>query len=92
MSYLKIQNLYKDQRVLQYGDFVISFDEKTKQFVNRKVKNVVVQDITNFLDWYKLTLENGKIIICTDDHPILTSKGWVQAKNISEKDDIISLN
>lgn len=32
-----------------------------------------------------ITLSNGRIIKCTDDHQFLTTDGWVQAKNLKGK-------
>lgn len=125
MSYLKINNLEKDRRILEFkqvyalekvhgcfradalinmadgsykeiksvnaGDMVKSYDTINKIFVDKKVVNAFAKPVTDSLDWYEFTLENGSKFVCTEDHPILTTLGWVQAKNITEKYDIISI-
>lgn len=40
---------------------------------------------------YKIELENGKFIRCTAEHPILTKRGYVQAKDLNEHDEIIEV-
>lgn len=37
----------------------------------------------------KITLDDGRTIRCTEDHPILTERGYVQAKYLKEADLII---
>ncbi len=74
---------------IKKGDMVRSYDEANKVFVDKKVKGIVIQEITEHLNWHKLTLDNGSEIICTEDHPILTTIGWVEAKNINSNHDII---
>jgi intein/homing endonuclease len=76
---------------IKKGDKVISYDLINKKFVDSEVNSIVIQDVTEFLDWYELEFENGKTLICTEDHPILTTVGWIQAKDITEKYDIVSL-
>lgn len=40
----------------------------------------------------ELEFENGKIVRCTQDHKFLThNRGWVEAKNLSENDDIVEI-
>lgn len=40
-------------------------------------------------DWVKITLGNGHNIICTEDHEIkTTNRGWVEAVNLNENDEI----
>lgn len=40
-------------------------------------------------DIIELELENGKIVRCTQDHEFFTeNRGWVQAKDLTEDDDI----
>lgn len=37
---------------------------------------------------YKLTLTNGRSVKATEDHPILTKRGWVQLKDLRTDDEI----
>jgi PBSX family phage terminase large subunit len=40
----------------------------------------------------KITLDDGRAIRCTEDHPILTERGYVQAKYLKENDLIIDIS
>jgi intein/homing endonuclease len=80
----------KKLKDINRGDFVRSYDEKMKKFLNKEVNGVIIQDITEHLNWHKLTFDNGVEIICTEDHPILTTVGWVQAKDICDFHEIIN--
>ena len=65
-------------------DVVVSYNELTKEFVSSKVIGLKTQDITDKLEWYKLEFDNGRSIVCTEDHPFLTTEGWIIAKNLTE--------
>lgn len=79
----KIKNINK-------GDIVRSYDEEKQEFVNKEVNVVIIQEVTDFLNWHKITFDNDVEIICTEDHPILTTVGWIQAKDLTEKYNIIN--
>lgn len=58
--------------------------------VPAKVNGVLTQPITDGLDWFELEFDNGRVLRCTEDHPILThNRGWVIAKDLTEKDEIV---
>ena len=40
---------------------------------------------------YKITLEDGRIIKCTSDHPILTQRGYVLVKDLKGDDKIVQI-
>lgn len=40
---------------------------------------------------YEIETEDGRIIKCTGEHPILTERGYVMAKNLTDTDRIISI-
>lgn len=43
-------------------------------------------------DWVEITLEDGTILKVTEDHQFFTNnRGWVEAKNLNETDDIKEL-
>lgn len=78
---------------LKTGDIVLSFDEVKKEFKNSKILSVIKQEITNKLKWVALTFETGKTLVCTEDHPILTSnRGWVNSIDLSSDDEIIDIS
>lgn len=42
--------------------------------------------------WLEITLENGSTIKLTEDHEVhTTNRGWVQAKDLTEDDDVTML-
>lgn len=41
---------------------------------------------------YKITTKDGRTIRCTGEHPILTNRGYVQAKHLNESDMIIDIS
>ena len=74
---------------LKIGDEVLSLDEST-QFVFKPVTAVIE---TPSLDKPKLEIElvNGQVIKCTHDHKWLTTnRGWVEAKDLTIEDDLVS--
>jgi intein/homing endonuclease len=52
------------------------------------VTNTSVSD--NGKNWVEIETENGKLIL-TEDHEVYTQRGWVEAKDLTEKDDIFSI-
>jgi hypothetical protein len=67
------------------NDEVVSLNENN-EFVFSKVINVFDQGER---DCIELSFSNGKTLICTDDHLIMTQRGWIQAKDLSSYDEII---
>jgi hypothetical protein len=53
----------------------------------QKVENVLTYDCNE--DIIELEFEDGKIIRCTKDHKFLTTnRGWVQAQDLTEQDNV----
>ncbi len=69
------------------GDLVYSDDNRLHEV------EAVLESYKN--NMVRLTLENGKEIVCTDDHPFLVTRDneqqWVLAKDILDTDDLVSL-
>lgn len=40
---------------------------------------------------FKITLEDGRIIKATDEHPVLTKEGWKQLKELTNEDYIVDI-
>lgn len=92
----KIMLANGEERVISeinVGDMILSYQEKTNNLQAAKVEAILVQEISNNLDWFELTFDNGRTLSCTEDHPILTrNKGWVKACNLSKEDDILEFS
>lgn len=72
------------------GDKVISYNESTGLFVEDEVvkvhKNLMKSESAKFL---RITLEDDSFIEITENHKVLTKKGWVEAGLLTTDDDIL---
>lgn len=73
------------------GTEILSYDEKLKQFVPATVSAVVIQERDIRLGWMRIVVEDGSAIVCTEDHPFLTARGWVIASQLTAEDDILTV-
>ncbi len=75
---------------MEKGDEVFAFDETQGKFIPAKVKDVIIQESDARLGWMEVTMGNGRVIICTVDHPFLTTnRGWVVAEELTMNDDLV---
>lgn len=70
--------------------FVWSYDEKRKKKCIRPFFRV--KKTRENQPILKITLENGKVVRCTPDHRILTEKGWIEAKHLTQSSKIIDID
>lgn len=76
---------------LRAGDNVISYNEQEKKFiVDEVVKLHTNLSKSNSAEMYEFEMEDGSKIQITGNHKMLTARGWVEARNITENDDIFS--
>lgn len=66
---------------LKLGDHVYSYNHKNNKIEIKEIDELFEKDTDNMIT---LSLSNGKTIICTENHPIYTSTGYKQAKDIKE--------
>lgn len=66
--------LTKSIENIKIGDMALTYNPKESKYIGRKVKSIhsVFHDIL-----YDISLSTGKVITVTDDHPFLSSSGWV---------------
>ena len=68
---------------------VKSVDLTTGKIVNSDVCEVInTRDVDEI---YEIELENGEILQCTGDHPLLTPNGYILVKDLTEKDSLMSV-
>lgn len=70
-------------------DLVLTYNEQTKQFkyVN---PSAVIENDTSLKEKMEIEFEDGTKVRCTSDHKFLTNnRGWVEAKDLTELDDIV---
>lgn len=63
---------------LKIGDQVWAYDENTGTFDFKKIERLFCSTPSQLV---KLSLANGKHIVCTPTHPIFSSSGWTNAVN-----------
>jgi hypothetical protein len=69
---------------------VISYDEEKEEFTTGLGHSPRIGNITNIE--FEIEMEDGSIIKCTENHPFLTKRGWVEAKDLLDSDEIISIS
>jgi hypothetical protein len=77
---------------LTIHDEVLSFnlDKNLYEYINPS--NIIEND-TSHKDKIELVFEDGSVVKCTVDHEFLTkNRGWVEAQNLTEEDDICNYN
>jgi RNA ligase (TIGR02306 family) len=83
-----MNNEVKKLEEVKVGEKIRSFNGK--EYVEDIVKKVIVRESHPDLNWLELAFDNGQKLICTDDHPILTSnRGWVPAGELEATDFIL---
>jgi hypothetical protein len=76
---------------IKRGDKVLSYSTEKQKFVTATVENLVVQERNVRLGWMEVTLQDGRSVICTEDHPFFTkNRGWVAASALTADDDILT--
>ncbi len=70
------------------GTSVLSFNEETKETEFDVVNEVIVQTLDK--PWVELVFDDGSILKCTSDHPILTTVGWIAATDLTSEHDLIT--
>lgn len=74
-------------------DKVLSYDTKKRKFVPTMVEALVIQERDLRLGWMEVTIQDGRSIVCTTDHPFLTrNRGWVVASELTVEDDILTFD
>lgn len=71
---------------INVGDYVFSYNEKTKKVELKKVINTIPKEITQRLCVVKV---GGKETFCTENHLFFTKKGWTKAKDLCNSDYVM---
>ena len=87
-----IKDLYKRQQSQQYSDMsdwlVKVYDQHSKIFVYKRIKEVFKTGLKNV---YNVMLENGKQLLCTSDHKLLTFDGFKPVGELTD-DSFVACN
>jgi len=74
---------------IQINEKVLCYDQSKNSFIESTVDAVYDQGEK---DCIELQFNNGKKLICTSDHPVMTNRGWVQAGELTDDDEIVCFN
>lgn len=88
-----INTLYGDYRIdelIGKSGFVYCYDEKNKCQTASAFSNVIMTKRN--AEIIGITMEDGSLIKCTAEHPILTVNGWKKAGELSCDDEIIKIS
>lgn len=75
---------------IKLGDEILAFEENTNNGKQRKFKKSIVTKVfkpRKVEKIYKIELNNGNILFITDEHPILTKRGWKKVEDIYNVND-----
>lgn len=72
------------------GDKVIVYNEEIKEFAEDEVESVYVNLYpSKEEDMYEIEMEDNTTIKITGNHKVLTNRGWLMVKELTENDEII---
>lgn len=71
------------------GDQVATYDETRKCVTTSSVTQTYDQGEKECIE---LEFDNGKKLVCTIDHPVLTQRGWIQAGELTDQDEVVSFS
>ncbi len=84
-----IRDLYTLQDDTRWGRLVRVYDEESKTLVSARVKEVFR---TGVKEVYRLTLQNGKSLVATADHKIITPGGWTRLGELVPGSSVVGTN
>jgi len=74
-------------RDILVGDIVLGWNEKENNIVPTQVVSI---DNPNVLEEIEIELDDGSILICSPEHPIMTRRGWVLAGELLDTDEVLA--
>ena len=72
---------------VEIGDTVMAFDEDSGKFKARIVDRLFKNPISDEL--VRVEIQPHHVLICTKGHPFYTKRGWVQAANLTNSDEVL---
>lgn len=86
-SYITIENWFINYPNTKLK--LIAYNESLDKFIEAVGHSPRIGQITDLE--YEIEMEDGSIFKCTENHPFLTQRGWIEAKDLNEDDDILNL-
>jgi RNA ligase (TIGR02306 family) len=73
------------------GDSVLTMNEETGETEVGRVASVLVQKPRDSR-WMKLSFDNGREVVCTEEHLFMTAnRGWVKAGCLEREDELMEI-
>lgn len=69
---------------LKDGDKILSYNLSSEKLEEDSVEAMFCRPSNSSLTWYKLEFSDGRTLICTNDHPVLTTDGFIKAEDLSD--------
>lgn len=84
----KVMTPYGNKKIssLHNGDFVLSYNCKDNKAEFKPITHIFKKES---YDLIKITLKNGKKIVCTANHPFYTKNGYMEAKDLYGKEVLL---
>ena len=82
---IEIQNIYPEAQ----NGIIYHPDEILEVQTDEGWKQIEAFWVTEPEELYELELENGQTLIASEDHRVMTQKGWKKLKNLTENDNIV---
>ena len=78
----------KSIETIKIGDLVKSFNVNTNTIEEKIVSQIYERNISEII--FEIKDSNGNIVQLTGNHKVFTSRGWIEAKELKENDEIIN--
>jgi len=70
---------------IKSGDEILNFDLKNHTWTTSKVGSVV----SSIKAAMKVSLDDGSYVVVSEDHPVLTTRGWIRARALRLTDKVL---
>ncbi len=74
---------------LAVGDRLLAWDEKTREIAETRITKTASRVVDRLL---RISMSSGVMIEVTDEHPIYTERGWIEAGHVSTNDRVLVMD
>jgi hypothetical protein len=67
------------------GDPILAFDSSSARLVEARADRTASREVDEVLE----IRVGGRVLRVTDDHPLMTRRGWVRAADLTEDDEVL---
>ena len=78
-----------EQLASNVGEMVMTYDEKAPGAPGLVLRPQAAFTPSGTKECVELTMEDGRTLVCTPDHKILTKRGWIRADNLVLDQDAV---